>query len=320
MIAGLERVTSGKIKFMGKDFTRFSHAQRNIGMVFQSYALFPHMKVFENIAYGLRIRKLSDGEIKQRVGSVLGLTGLEKLGDRYPPDLSGGQQQRVSIARALVYEPSMLLLDEPLANIDAKMRVEMREEIRRIQKNLGIMTIYVTHDQEEAMSISDRMGVFQEGRLMQLGTPREIYNDPQSMFVADFIGKANAFPVQVSALSQSRSRVVFTRNANMTMDLNRGNSLLDGELHRLGRENDGLVMVRPEHLKILTDSGIGLPFRIVRIQFLGSITRYIAVDDHDDSEITVDASGFIPNVNEGDAVRISFKPEDAILFETEGKS
>jgi ABC-type Fe3+/spermidine/putrescine transport system ATPase subunit len=316
MIAGLERVTSGRIMFDGKDFTRFSPAQRNIGMVFQSYALFPHMKVFENVAYGLRIRNLTDGEIKQRVRSVLELTGLEQLGDRYPPDLSGGQQQRVSIARALVYEPSMLLLDEPLANIDAKMRVDMREEIRRIQKDLGITTVYVTHDQEEAMSISDRMGIFQDGRLMQLGTPREIYNDPQSMFVADFIGKANAFPVRLKALSQSRSRVVFTRNADLTMNLNRGNSLLNEERRRLEEEIDGLVMVRPEHLKIRADSEVGLPFRIVRIQFLGSITRYIAVDEHDDSEITVDTPGYIPDVNEGDAVRIIFKPEDAFLFDS----
>jgi len=318
MIAGLERVTSGRIIFDGKDFTQFSPAQRNIGMVFQSYALFPHMKVFENVAYGLRIRKLADKQIKQRVGGVLELTGLEKLGDRYPPDLSGGQQQRVSIARALVYEPSMLLLDEPLANIDAKMRVEMREEIRRIQKDLGIMTLYVTHDQEEAMSTSDRMGVFQAGRLMQLGTPREIYNDPQSLFVADFIGKANAFPVRQSGLSETPSRVVFTRNSDMQMDLNKRKALLNGERRYLRGDADGMVIVRPEHLRIMEDSGTGLPFRIVRIQFLGSFTRYIAVDEHDDSEITVDAPGFIPDVNEGDAVRISFDPEDAILFETGG--
>ena len=318
MIAGLERVTSGKIIFDGQDFTRFTHAQRNIGMVFQSYALFPHMKVFENIAYGLRIRKLADGEIKRRVGSVLELTGLEQLGDRYPPDLSGGQQQRVSIARALVYEPSMLLLDEPLANIDAKMRIEMREEIRRIQKDLGIMTLYVTHDQEEAMSISDRMGVFQDGRLMQLGTPRDIYNDPHSLFVADFIGKANAFPVQHRVLSRTRSRVVFIRNTDMKMDLDRRNNISGEERRHLSKAVDGLVMVRPEHMKIMTDLDAGLPFRIIRIQFLGSFTRYIAVDEIDDSEITVDAPGYIPDVHEGDAVRIGFDPKDAILFETGG--
>ena len=314
MIAGLERVTSGRIIFDDKDFTRFSAAQRNIGMVFQSYALFPHMKVFENVAYGLRIRKLPDGQIKQRVGDVLELTGLEKLGDRYPPDLSGGQQQRVSIARALVYEPTMLLLDEPLANIDAKMRVEMREEIRRIQKDLGIMTLYVTHDQEEAMSISDRMGVFQDGQLMQLGTPRQIYNDPQSLFVADFIGKANTFAVRQKARSDTGSRVVFARNPAMEMDLTRRQALLNGERRYLKGDADGMVTVRPEHLRIAKDAGTGLPFRIVRIQFLGSITRYIAVDEHDDSEITVDAHGTVPEVNEGDAVRIGFEPQDAILF------
>ena len=212
----------------------------------------------------------------------------------------------------------MLLLDEPLANIDAKMRVEMREEIRRIQKDLGIMTLYVTHDQEEAMSISDRMGVFQDGQLMQLGTPRQIYNDPQSLFVADFIGKANAFPVRRRALSKTCSRVVFTQNSDMEMDLNRRKALLNGERRHLRGGVDGMVIVRPEHLRIREDSGAGLPFRIVRIQFLGSFTRYIAVDEHDDSEITVNAPGYIPDVNEGDAVRICFDPQDAILFETGG--
>jgi ABC-type Fe3+/spermidine/putrescine transport system ATPase subunit len=320
MIAGLERVTSGRIIFNGKDFTRFSPAQRNIGMVFQSYALFPHMTVYGNVAYGLRVRKSADGEIKQRVGKLLKLTGLDQLGDRYPPDLSGGQQQRVSIARALVYEPTMLLLDEPLANIDAKLRVEMREEIRRIQKNLGIMTLYVTHDQEEAMSISDRMGVFMAGRLMQLGTPREIYNDPQSLFVADFIGKANVFPVRQRELFQSHSRVVFARNSNMEMDLDRRKALPYAEQRWLEGDVDGVVMVRPEHLRIVKDSETGLPFRIVRIQFLGSLTRYIAVDEHNDSEITVDAPGSISDVNEGDAVRVCFDPQDAVLFKTGGSA
>jgi ABC-type Fe3+/spermidine/putrescine transport system ATPase subunit len=163
-------------------------------MVFQSYALFPHMNVFENAAYGLRLRKVPGRQIQERVQPLLDALGLEGLQGRYPSDLSGGQQQRVSIARALAYDPDMFLLDEPLANLDAKLRVQMREEIRRIQKELGVLAVYVTHDQEEAMSVSDRIGVFRLGRLMQVGPPPEIYRRPTSLFVADFIGKINFFP------------------------------------------------------------------------------------------------------------------------------
>src|SRR5690606_25784530 len=163
--------------------------ERNIGMVFQSYALFPHMTVFENAAYGLRLRGADEASVKQRVTETLAMLRLDGLAQRYPADLSGGQQQRVSIARALVYHPGILLLDEPLANLDAKLRVEMRDEIRRLQKTLGVMALYVTHDQEEAMAISDVIAVFSKGRLMQLGAPYEIYATPTSLFVADFIGK-----------------------------------------------------------------------------------------------------------------------------------
>ena len=197
MIAGLEAITAGRILFDGQDYTEYSTFQRNIGMVFQSYALFPHMTVMENAAYGLRVRGLSGGALRDKIDPVLKLLGLADLAERYPADLSGGQQQRVSIARALVYEPGMLLLDEPLANLDAKLRVQMREEIRRTQKELGIMSIYVTHDQEEAMSVSDRLAVFNDGRLVQIGKPEELYLDPNSLFVADFIGKANFFPARI---------------------------------------------------------------------------------------------------------------------------
>ncbi len=314
MIAGLESVTSGRIIFGGKNFTRFSAAQRNIGMVFQSYALFPHMSVFENVAYGLRIRKLANADIRQRVEHVLKLTELDQLGNRYPPDLSGGQQQRVSIARALVYEPTMLLLDEPLANIDAKLRVEMREEIRRIQKNLGIMTLYVTHDQEEAMSISDRMGVFMEGRLMQLGTPWEIYNDPKSLFVAGFIGKANFFPVHEVHYAPSHSRVVFEYNKPIEMEIPRRKILPGYEHHWLKEDVTGVVVVRPEHLKISRASGNGIPCCLQRVQFLGNITRFIAKDEQKGTEITVDAPQYVTGIHEGDKVDVSFDRQHAILF------
>jgi ABC-type nitrate/sulfonate/bicarbonate transport system ATPase subunit len=176
MIAGLEKATSGDIEVDGRDLRSVPPERRNIGMVFQSYALFPHLTVFENVAYGLRLRGQSGHEIDRRVAATLALLQLEAFSGRHPADLSGGQQQRVSIARALVYEPTMLLLDEPLANLDAKLRVMMREEIRALQRRLGITTLYVTHDQEEATAVSDRLAVFDGGRLIQAGTPEEIYS------------------------------------------------------------------------------------------------------------------------------------------------
>ena len=208
VIAGLEQATSGEITVDGRDFMTVPPQRRNIGMVFQSYALFPHLTIFENVAYGLRLRGLPADEIGRRVGATLALLQLEPYAARHPAALSGGQQQRVSIARALVYEPTMLLLDEPLANLDAKLRVMMREEIRALQRRLGITTLYVTHDQEEATAVSDRLAVFDRGRLIQLGTPEEIYTRPQTLFVADFIGRANFLPVRlaIAAVAGGRRR------------------------------------------------------------------------------------------------------------------
>jgi multiple sugar transport system ATP-binding protein len=189
IIAGLEFPTEGKVYYNDKDVTQLPSYRRNTGMVFQNYALWPHMKVFENVAYGLQVRKTPKDEIKKLVNEILDLVGLEGLGDRFPNQLSGGQQQRVALARVLVIEPDILLLDEPLSNLDAKLRIEMREEIKDIQHKLGITTIYVTHDQEEAMAVSDRLAIQNYGKIMQVGTPHEIYNKPNNLFIATFIGK-----------------------------------------------------------------------------------------------------------------------------------
>ena len=190
IIAGLEFPDDGKVLFNDRDVTYVKASKRNTAMVFQNYALWPHMTVFENIAFGLQIRKYPKDEIKKKVYNILRLVRLEGLEKRFPGQLSGGQQQRVALARALVVEPDVLLLDEPLSNLDAKLRIEMREEIRRIQKEIGITTIYVTHDQEEALTISDRVAVMNRGRVLQVGTPIEIYRDPKNEFVASFIGKS----------------------------------------------------------------------------------------------------------------------------------
>jgi putative spermidine/putrescine transport system ATP-binding protein len=191
MIAGFESPSSGSIVINGADVTNRPPNQRNVGMVFQSYALFPNMTVADNIGFGLRVAKKPKSEIKQRVEEMLSLIKLQKLGNRYPYQLSGGQQQRVALARALAIKPQVLLLDEPLSALDAKIRVSLRQEIRAIQRQLGITTVYVTHDQEEALSLSDRVVVMSEGRIEQIGTPFQIYNFPQTAFVASFVGTLN---------------------------------------------------------------------------------------------------------------------------------
>lgn len=191
LVAGLEEPTSGKIFFDDRDVTHVPTQKRNTAVVPQTWALWPHMSVFENVAYGLRLRKLSEAEVKKRVAEALELVGLAGLENRRPYQLSGGQQQRVALARALVVQPEVLLLDEPLANLDAKIRVELREEVRKIAKRLSITTIYVTHDQEEAMAVADRIAVMNAGKILQVGTPEEIYHRPTNFFVATFIGRSN---------------------------------------------------------------------------------------------------------------------------------
>lgn len=189
MVAGLEKPTGGRIWFGDDDVTAVPPQHRNVGLVFQSYAVFPTMTVYENVAYGLRIRRLPANEIDRRVRHMLDIVGLSALSRRVPGQLSGGQMQRVALARALVIQPRVLLLDEPLSNLDAKLRVEVRAEIRRLQRELQITTLYVSHDQEEALSISDRVGVMNAGRLEQVGRPEEIYRQPATRFVAGFVGE-----------------------------------------------------------------------------------------------------------------------------------
>jgi putative spermidine/putrescine transport system ATP-binding protein len=203
MIAGFMTPTSGTILLNERDITALAPNQRNVGMVFQSYALFPNLTVAQNIAFGLEVRKKPKAEIQQMVAEMLRLIRLEAFGGRYPNQLSGGQQQRVALARALAIQPQVLLLDEPLSALDAKIRVELRQEIRQIQQQLGITTIYVTHDQEEALSLSDRVVVMSTGRIEQVGAPQEIYNYPATEFVASFVGQINLLPVRVLDKEQS---------------------------------------------------------------------------------------------------------------------
>jgi spermidine/putrescine ABC transporter ATP-binding subunit len=211
MVAGFERPDTGQVLIDDQDVTGLMVYRRSIGFVFQNYALFPHLTVFENVAYGLRVQRLPEAVVRERVGRVLALVGLPGYERRFPNQLSGGEQQRVAVARAVVVEPRLLLFDEPLSNLDAKLRVQMREELSRLQRQLGITTVYVTHDQEEAMAISDRIAVMQAGRVAQVGTARDLYRAPRSVFVAQFIGRVNLLPARVVRAGPGATTVTLWR-------------------------------------------------------------------------------------------------------------
>lgn len=219
MIAGFYYPTQGNIFFDERDITTLQPDKRNIGMVFQNYALFPHMTVFENIAFGLEVRRLPKSEMKEKVERAQKLVHLEGYGDRKINELSGGQQQRVALARALVIEPSILLLDEPLSNLDAKLREETRLEIKRLQLELGVTTIYVTHDQTEAMAMSDRIMVMNKGIVQQVGTPQEIYNRPVNHFVASFIGEANIIDGEIMEINGTTVYVKISDDVFLSGDM-----------------------------------------------------------------------------------------------------
>jgi ABC-type Fe3+/spermidine/putrescine transport system ATPase subunit len=232
------------------------------------------------------------------------------MATRFPADLSGGQQQRVSIARALVYDPGMLLLDEPLANLDAKLRVEMREEIRRIQKELGIMALYVTHDQEEAMSISDRVAVFNKGRLMQVGLPEEIYSRPRSLFVADFVGKANFFPADTLG-----GRMQIALRDGATVEVERHYRTEIDEAERVPDGAKGLLMVRPEQIELLPQGAGPHACRVRRRQFLGSFVRYVAESDIAVGELLIDMRRPVAGIDENGAASFSLHRQEACFFQ-----
>lgn len=263
MIAGFETPTNGNITIESKDITNTAPSQRNVGMVFQSYALFPNMTVSQNIGFGLRIRKKPEDFVKKRVNEMLAIIHLEEKGKSYPYQLSGGQQQRVALGRALAIQPEVLLLDEPLSALDAKIRVSLRAEIRAIQKELGITAIYVTHDQEEALSISDRIVVMNEGKIDQVGTPFEIYNFPTTRFVASFVGTLNTAIAEI-------------------VDPEKGLLSMDGIQLRIANSTTGkikgdkvMIAIRPERFRFASEGKKEnvLDCKVENITFLGSVVR-----------------------------------------------
>jgi ABC-type Fe3+/spermidine/putrescine transport system ATPase subunit len=311
-VAGFEKPSSGAIDFLGQDFTSIPPFRRNIGMVFQSYALFPHLSIFENVAYGLKIRKLSRGDIEQRVNRIIQMVGLEATQKRKPSELSGGQQQRIALARALVYDPQLLLLDEPLSNLDAKLRVYMREEIRRIQQQAKVTTIYVTHDQEEALSISDRIAVMHAGKVSQVGSPDEIYENPDSIRVADFIGQANFLACRV----QQGTLPVLTFRTGEQITLNNSSGSI-----RSYQDGEGILFVRPEQMEISADPEAANSLRgeVKVILYLGSVVRYYIeiFQNHEPREILVDQDRRVQGVGVRDPVAVLVYGQEAKLFPIE---
>ncbi|HIL35337.1 MAG: ABC transporter ATP-binding protein [Nitrospinaceae bacterium] len=315
-IAGFEKPTSGEIDFLGRDYTSIPPFRRNIGMVFQSYALFPHMSIFDNVAYGLKIRKTSPEEIKDRVNSMIDLVGLVDVQKRKPSELSGGQQQRIALARALVYDPQLLLLDEPLSNLDAKLRVYMREEIRRIQQQAKVTTIYVTHDQEEALAISDQIAVMHDGKVSQIGTPDEIYENPNSIPVADFIGHANFLQCCVISESNGSRVIAFPSDEKISLDFS------SNEHHGLSN-SEGVLFVRPERIEITpqSDTPNSLKGTVKHILYLGSLVRYfIEIFEQEVSqEVLVDQNRRVKGIQVGNKIAIIFDGKDVKIFSSDKK-
>ncbi|WP_077369255.1 ABC transporter ATP-binding protein [Anaerosalibacter sp. Marseille-P3206] len=270
MIAGFETPTSGEIILGDENINKQPPNKRDTAMVFQSYALFPHYNIFENIAYGLRIQKMKDSTITEKVNRIIDLVGLKGLESRNPGQLSGGQQQRVALARALVMEPGVMLFDEPLSNLDAKLRIYMRNEIRKIQQELGLTSIYVTHDQSEAMSLSDKVIIMNKGKIEQVGTPQEVYQQPATEFIADFIGTANFADGVVKGIEANHAMVEML-NSVVRVPLKGKDNFKIGDKVK--------VVIRPEAVAV-GDTGKydGL---VTMSTFMGNVQEYfIQVGEH----------------------------------------
>jgi len=308
MIAGFEIPTSGSIYIDDEDVSTTPPNQRPTTMVFQNYALFPHLTVFENIAYGPKIRRDSANDIRSKTKEIMGLVGLEGLEERSPAQLSGGQQQRVSLARSLIMEPKVLLLDEPLSNLDAKLRVSTRLEIRKIQQRVGITSVYVTHDQEEAMTLSDRVVIMHEGKIMQMGTPQEIYAYPVNRFVADFIGKANFI----------RGHVTGTRPDNMLEIEIMGKKIIVPVQEDAFTEGAGVLLVlRPESVRLESKKPDTLTGIIREAVYLGSQMVYEV--DMAENIITVEIANPQEHVifDTGEEVTLTFQEKNLHILPDE---
>ncbi|WP_260007615.1 ABC transporter ATP-binding protein [Leisingera sp. M527] len=306
ILAGFTEQTSGQLMKDGKDISAMVAEERNFGMVFQGYALFPHMTVWQNVDYPLRVRKMGSAERKQKVGRIIETVGLAEHAHKKPSQLSGGQQQRVALARSLVFQPDVLLLDEPLSALDRNLREQMQNELKRVHEETGTTFVFVTHDQGEALAMSDKIAIFNRGRLMQLDSPDRIYNAPDSRFVAEFLGQINIFPVA---------------NPGMDGSLLRGN--LDGttlSAANPGNRVNGTVniAVRPEHMTLSSERPAGqanmLPAKVIQTTYQGSHSDLVlqTPQGHSISASTHNASGALPRV--GSDLWVGWSPENTIVI------
>ena len=310
-IAGFNDPEEGTIQFDDIDITRVPSHKRNTGMVFQNYALWPHMSVYDNVAYGLDIRKISATEKEKRVKEALAMVRMEAYSQRRPNQLSGGQQQRIALARALVIEPNVILLDEPLSNLDAKLRLEMRDEIRRIHRDTGITTIYVTHDQKEALSMADRMAVMNEGRVEQVGTPRDVYCHPTSPFVAGFIGETNF--INGNAGSGGNDFLRITTPVGELLS-NPPEAIQVGKSVQCSIRPEALQLVRGEPPK---DVGI-ITAKVEALTYLGEVEQYDLVTSDGSKLRAVELNPGEPPAP-GEDVRLFVHPKDVVVFQETGE-
>ncbi|RWM33098.1 ABC transporter ATP-binding protein [Mesorhizobium sp.] len=307
-IAGLVDISSGQIMIDGRRVDDVPIYKRNIGLVFQSYALFPHKTVFDNVAFGLKYRNVPKPEIGRKVSQALDMVRLPGSEKKLPSQLSGGQQQRIALARAIVFQPQVLLLDEPLSALDANMREEMRVEIKKIQKETGITAIFVTHDQEEALSMSDRIVVMNAGAVEQIGAPQEVYETPATAFVADFLGKANML---AGTVSRSDGALAITLAAGQTIDVTSPRPLAPG--------SKVTVVVRPQKLSVgATASANRLSGRVVSTSYLGGSAIY-EIDIGGETSIRANAPINGRIVREGEPIEVGFDPGGCVLLDEGGQ-
>ena len=300
MISGLETVSSGNVYIDGIDVTKIDASKRPVNTIFQNFALFPHMTVEENISYGLKTKKVPKGEIKNRVKEMLELIQLSGYEKRKPNELSGGEQQRVAIARGLINKPKVLLLDEPLSSLDLKLKKKMQLELKRLQKKLGITFVYVTHSQDEALTMSDRIIIFKDGKIIQDGTPKEIYHNPKSLFVADFIGDSNIFKGVVTKMTDLYTTISLTDNEYIKI------KNTDYQL-----QDKLTLMIRPENIKILNkNTGNLLEAKIKDTIYNGDFTRIIVLYNKNEIKINIESD---IEYRKGDVVYLDFD-EDKITI------
>ena len=306
MIAGFNTIEGGNFYFNDRRINDIDPSKRNIGMVFQNYAIFPHLTVRQNVEFGLKNRKCDKQTIKQETDKFLKAMQIDIYQDRLPEKLSGGQQQRVALARALVIKPDVLLMDEPLSNLDAKLRLEMRQVIRNIQKEVGITTVYVTHDQEEAMAISDRIAVMKSGTILQLGSPKEIYQKPANIFVATFIGRTNI--IEAKIINDGAAKLVFANNYTLDMDSIEG---LESQ--------DVLVSIRPEEFQIDKEATAGIKANVKDNIFLGLNTHYFLELETGEKVEIIKESDINEDVTPQSEILLTVKKEKINIFTKDGE-